>query len=82
PPITGLINQTPTRTPDFMEKELQELKELHQFYLYYDYKTGEIARELNVSTRTVQRWLSGKAIPSEEKLKQIRKLLNKKRRNL
>ena len=65
-----------------MEKELQELKELHQFYLYYDYKTGEIARELGVSTRTVQRWLSGKATPSEEKLKQIRKLLNKKRRNL
>ena len=65
-----------------MEKELQELKELHQFYLYHDYKTGEIARELNVSTRTVQRWLSGKATPSEEKLKQIRKLLNKKRRKL
>jgi len=65
-----------------MEKELQELKELHQFYLYHDYKTGEIARELNVSTRTVQRWLSGKATPSEEKLKQLRKLLHKKRRKL
>jgi len=62
-----------------MEKELQELKELHRFYLYYDYKTGEIAKELNVSARTVQRWLSGKATPSEEKLKQIRKLLHKKR---
>ena len=65
-----------------MEKELQELKELHQFYLYHDYKTAEIARELGVSTRTVQRWLSGKAIPSEKKLKQIRKLLDKKRRRL
>ena len=73
---------TYSRISTFMEKELQELKELHQFYLYYDYKTGEIARELGVSTRTVQRWLSGKATPSEEKLKQIRKLLNKKRRNL
>ena len=65
-----------------MEKELQELKELHQFYLYHDYKTAEIARELNVSTRTVQRWFSGKARPSEKKLKQIRKLLNKKRRKI
>ena len=65
-----------------MEKELQELKELHQFYLYHDYKTGEIAKKLNVSTRTVQRWLSGKTTPSEKKLKQIRKLLNKKRRRL
>jgi len=65
-----------------MEKELQELKELHRFYLYHDYKTGEIAKELGVSTRTVQRWLSGKATPSEEKLKRIRKLLNKKRRKL
>jgi len=59
-----------------MEKELQELKELHQFYLYYAYKTGEIAKELNVSTRTVQRWLSGKAIPSEEKLKQTMLILD------
>ncbi len=63
-----------------MEKELQELKELHRFYLYHDYKTGEIAKELGVSARTVQRWLSGRASPSEKKLKQIRKLLNKKRR--
>jgi transcriptional regulator with XRE-family HTH domain len=63
-----------------MEKELQELKELHRFYLYHDYKTGEIARELGVSTRTVQRWFSGKARPTQKKLKEIRKLLTKKRR--
>ncbi|MDH5173646.1 MAG: helix-turn-helix domain-containing protein [Elusimicrobiota bacterium] len=62
-----------------MEKELQELKELHQFYLYHDYKTGDIARELGVSRRTVQRWFSGKARPSENKLKHIRKLLIQKR---
>jgi len=63
-----------------MEKELQQLKELHQFYLYHDYKTGKIARELGVSRRTVQRWFSGKARPTDEKLNQIRKLLNRKRR--
>ncbi|NIM04022.1 helix-turn-helix domain-containing protein [bacterium] len=63
-----------------MEKELQDLKELHQFYLYHDYKTGEIARELGVSKRTVQRWFSSKARPSQKKLKEIRKLLSKKRR--
>jgi len=61
-----------------MEKELGELKELHQFYLYHHYKTPQIARELGVSRRTVQRWFSGKARPSDQKLKQIRKLLNKK----
>jgi len=61
-----------------MEKELGELKELHQFYLYHDYKTGQLARELGVSRRTVQRWFSGKARPSAQKLKQIRKLLDKK----
>lgn len=61
-----------------MEKELKELKELHQFYLYHHYKTAHIARELGVSRRTVQRWFSGKARPSGEKLNQIRKLLNKK----
>ncbi len=63
-----------------MEKELQQLKELHRFYLYHDYKTGEIAREMGVSRRTVQRWLSGKSRPSEKKLNQLGKLLNKKRR--
>jgi len=62
----------------FMEKEIEELKEPHRFYIYHDYKTGEIAKELNVSTRTVQRWLSGKTTPSEKKLKQLRKLLHKK----
>jgi len=63
-----------------MEKELQELKELHQFYLYHHYKTTQIARELGVSRRTVQRWFTGKSRPSDKKLNQIRKLLNKERR--
>ena len=62
-----------------MEKEIEELKKLHQFYLYHDYKTGEIAKKLNVSPRTVRRWLSGKTKPSDEKLKQIRKFLDEKR---
>jgi transcriptional regulator with XRE-family HTH domain len=63
-----------------MQKEIEGLKKLHQFYLYHDYKTVDIARDLNVSTRTVQRWLSGKTTPTEGKLNEIRKLLEEKRR--
>lgn len=60
-------------------KELEELKKLHNFYLYVDYKTSEIAKRLNVSPRTIRRWLSGKTKPDEEKLKEIRKYLEEKK---
>ena len=63
-----------------MAKEIEELRKRHQFYIYHDYKTGEIARHLKVSRRTVQRWLTGKTRPSEEKLKEIKKLLDEKSR--
>lgn len=63
-----------------MKKEIEELKELHHFYLYHDYKTHDIAKELNVNPRTVRRWLSGKTRPTDAKLTQIRKFLDHKRR--
>jgi len=62
-----------------MEKEIEELNRLHQFYLYHDYKTAQIARQLNVSPRTVQRWLSGRTKPNDEKLREIRRFLDQKR---
>ncbi len=63
-----------------MDKELEELKKLHKFYLYSDYRTKDIAEKLDVSARTIQRWLKGKTKPSEEKLKQIRQYLAQKSR--
>jgi len=62
-----------------MEKELDEFKKLHDFYLYCDYKTSELAKWLHVSPRTIRRWLSGKTKPDEEKLKEIRKYLEEKK---
>ncbi|HCG77117.1 MAG: hypothetical protein COZ37_06725 [bacterium (Candidatus Ratteibacteria) CG_4_10_14_3_um_filter_41_18] len=62
-----------------MEEELEELKKLHQFYLYSDYKTGEIAKYVGVSKMTVWRWLKGRNKPNIKKLRKIRKYLEKKR---
>ena len=61
-----------------MEKEIEELRKLHQFYLYRDYKTGEIAKYLGVSRMTVWRWLKGKNKPNVKKLRRIRRYLEKK----
>ena len=58
-----------------MDKELEELKKLHRFYLYSDYLTKDIAKRLNISPRTIQRWFKGVTKPNEEKLKQIRQYL-------
>jgi len=62
-----------------MEEELEELKKLHQFFLYSDYKTGEIAKYVGVSKMTVWRWLKGRNKPNIKKLRKIRKYLEKKR---
>ena len=62
-----------------MEEELEELRKLHQFYLYSDYKTEEIAKYIGVSKRTVQRWLKEVNKPNLKKLRKIRKYLGKKR---
>lgn len=62
-----------------MIKEIEEFRELHKVYLYIDYKISDLAKRLNVSRKTVERWLSGKAQPSKEQLKEIRKYLDEKK---
>ena len=62
-----------------MTKEIEEFKELHKFYLYVDYKISDLAKRLNISRKTVERWLSGKAQPSKEQSKEIRRYLDEKK---
>ena len=62
-----------------MAKEIEEFRELHKVYLYVDYKISDLAKRLNVSRKTVERWLSGKAQPNKEQLKEIRKYLDEKK---
>jgi transcriptional regulator with XRE-family HTH domain len=64
-----------------MNRELEELRKLHKFYLYSDYQTKEIAKRLGVSERTIQRWLKGITRPNEEKLRQIREYLMEKKQS-
>ncbi len=62
-----------------MAKEIEEFRELHKIYLYVDYKISDLAKRLNISRKTVERWLSDKAQPSKEQLKEIRKYLDEKK---
>lgn len=62
-----------------MVKEIEEFKELHKVYLYVDYKISDLAKRLNISRKTVERWLSGKAQPNKEQLKEMRKYLDEKK---
>ncbi|MBU0633807.1 MAG: hypothetical protein KKB82_03925 [Candidatus Omnitrophica bacterium] len=56
-----------------MEKELEEWRKLHRFYLYTSsYETKDLANFLGVSSRTMQRWLKEKTKPSKEQLAQIK----------
>ncbi len=50
---------------------LEEYKKFHRLYLYDDYSISDLAKYLSVSRRTVERWLSGKYLPSENHLKKI-----------
>ncbi len=62
-----------------MAKEIDEFRELHKIYLYVDYKINDLAKRLNISRKTVERWLSSKAQPNKEQLKEIRKYLDEKK---
>jgi len=55
-----------------MAKEIEEFRELHKIYLYVDYKISDLAKRLNISRKTIERWLSSKTQPSKEQLKEIR----------
>jgi len=78
--IDGLKYSTKTksyrpRVP--AQKELKEFKRLHNFD--FEYKISDLAKRLDVSRRTVERWLSCKNKPSAEKLKEIKRYLDEKR---
>ena len=62
-----------------MENPIGEFKRLHEFYGGFDYKTKELAEYLDVSTRTVQRWMKGKTAPSDGETKKIKAYLTAKR---
>ena len=64
-----------------MKNPLEEFKELHKFYWGSDYLTKDLAEFVEVSTRTIQRWINGKTAPSEAELKKIQAYLNSKRAN-
>ncbi len=59
-------------------REFEEWRKLHNFYEYSDYLTKDLANVLDVSTRTIQRWLKGTSKPSKKKLELIKIYLSKK----
>jgi transcriptional regulator with XRE-family HTH domain len=59
--------------------KISKRKKKNKIYLYIDYKISNFAKQLNVSRKTVERWLSGKVQPSKEQLKEIRKYLDEKK---
>lgn len=64
-----------------MDNELQEWRKLHEFYMYSgDYQTKELATFVNVSERTIQRWLKEKTKPNEKQLAMIGRYLESKKR--
>jgi predicted transcriptional regulator len=53
--------------------ELQEWKKLHDYHRGFgSYSTKDLAIFLEVSTRTIQRWLKGTAEPTLEQLARIK----------
>ena len=62
-----------------MGNAIQEFKRLHELYGGFDCQTKELAKYLDVSTRTVQRWMKGKTVPSDGEMKKIKAYLTTKR---
>jgi len=55
-----------------MDKELEEWHKLHKFHFYSgSYETKDLANFLDVSSRTIQRWLKEKTKPNKEQLNKI-----------
>jgi len=60
-----------------MEKELEEWYKLHKFHFYSgSYETKDLAIFLEVTPRTIQRWLKEKNKPNSEQLAAIKRYLN------
>ena len=62
-----------------MAKELEEWLKLHKFYQYYEYLTKDLAEYLNVSPRTIQRWIKGQTQPNKKQLARIKEYLSEKK---
>lgn len=78
--IDGLKYSTRTKnySPEVpAQEEVREFKRLHNFD--FEYKISDLAKRLNVSRRSVERWLSCKTKPSKEKLEGIKRYLDEKR---
>ena len=59
-----------------MDNELEEWYKLHKYYFYAgSYETKDLAKYLEVSPRTIQRWLKEKTKPSKQQLAQIKRYL-------
>lgn len=62
-----------------MEKELEEWYKLHKLHFYMgDYQTKDLAEELGINPRTIQRWLQNKSKPSKEQLVKIKRYITTK----
>jgi DNA-binding transcriptional regulator YiaG len=63
-----------------MDPILQEWFKLHKFCKGFDFLTKDLAKYLNVSPRTIQRWIKGQTKPNSKELTKIKDYLEKKRR--
>ena len=61
-----------------MDPILEEWLKLHKFYKGFDFLTKDLAEYLNVSPRTIQRWIKDKTSPKAEKLAKIKSYLERK----
>jgi len=58
-----------------MNKHLEELKRLHEYFKTDRHSKIGIARALRVDRRTIRRWFLGKSAPTEKHLKAIETLI-------
>ncbi|MBU1121137.1 MAG: helix-turn-helix domain-containing protein [Candidatus Omnitrophica bacterium] len=61
-----------------MDKNLEIWHKFHAFYQGSDYKTKDLADCLEVSCRTIQRWLKDTTTPPLDKLQLLCKYLSQK----
>jgi len=61
-----------------MDPILEKWFKLHKFYKGWDFFTKDLAEYLNVSPRTIQRWIKGETNPSAKKLAKIKMYFEKK----
>ena len=57
---------------------IERLVSYWQLHRHFDANIADLARYARVSRDTVYRWLKGKALPKQQKLKLIQEWLNQK----